>query len=70
MQRYESLRYEWHNYIAEDIEELELLRSYISNLVSPFGFLRQMAEEKVHELSKQDKEDHMQQSTGGNSKFH
>ena len=47
VQRFESLRYEWHNYIAEDIEELELIRTYISNLVTPFGFLRQRAEEKV-----------------------
>jgi hypothetical protein len=29
VQRFESLRYEWHNYISEDIEELELIKEYL-----------------------------------------
>ena len=62
VQKFETLRYEWHNYIAEDIEELDLIRTYIANLVQPFGFLRQMAEEKVQVLSKEDREDHDKQA--------
>ena len=32
VQRFESLLQEWHDYITEDIEELDLIREYIDNL--------------------------------------
>ena len=40
VQRFESLLQEWHDYITEDIEELELIKEYVENLTSPFGFLK------------------------------
>ena len=53
----ESRRYEWYNYISEDIEELELIKEYLHNLTNPFGFLKQMASEKTKELSEEDRKD-------------
>ena len=29
VQRFESLSHEWHNYILEDIEELDLIKEYL-----------------------------------------
>ena len=52
-----SRRYEWYNYISEDIEELELIKEYLHNLTNPFGFLKQMASEKTKELSEEDRKD-------------
>ena len=40
VQRFESLLQEWHDYITEDIEELDLIKEYVENLTSPFGFLK------------------------------
>ncbi len=40
VQRFESLLQEWQDYITEDIEELELIKEYVENLTSPFGFLK------------------------------
>jgi len=55
VQRFESLRYEWHNYISEDIEELELIKEYLQNLTNPFGFLKHMIAEKTKELNEDDR---------------
>jgi hypothetical protein len=41
--RFESLKNEWDDYIAQDIEELETIRQYLKNLTSPFGFLKVIA---------------------------
>ena len=57
MQRFESLRYEWHNYISEDIDELELIKEYLQNLTNPFGFLKHMVAEKTKELNEDDRKD-------------
>lgn len=40
VQRFESLLQEWHDYITEDIEELDLIKEYVENLTMPFGFLK------------------------------
>ena len=46
VQRFEALRYDWQNYIAEDIVELEQLREYVQNMTTPFGFLEVMMAER------------------------
>jgi len=57
VQRFESLRREWHDYISEDIEELDLIADYLENLTNPFGFLKHMIAEKTKELSEDDRKD-------------
>ena len=42
-ERFISLKNEWDDYIAQDIEELETIRQYLRNLTSPFGFLKVLA---------------------------
>jgi len=32
--------HEWHNYISDDIDELEMIKEYLQNLTTPFGFLK------------------------------
>jgi hypothetical protein len=55
--RFESLRNEWHDYITDDIEELELIREYIEDLTNPFGFLKVIAGQKQDELADEDRLD-------------
>lgn len=42
-ERFISLKNEWDDYIAQDIEELETIRQYLKNLTSPFGFLEHIS---------------------------
>ena len=57
VQRFESLLHEWYDYISEDIEEFELIKEYLENLVTPFGFMKALANEKSESLKEEDKED-------------
>lgn len=66
VQRFESLLHEWHEYINDDIEDLERIREYLDNLTMPFGFLKQAASQKQEELSKEDHEDIEQEKKGDN----
>lgn len=69
MQRFESLLHEWHDYITEDIDELELIKEYLENLTTPFGFLKVVASQAAEELKDEDRED-LKQQREGDTKFH
>ena len=69
VQRFESLLQEWHDYITDDIEELDLIREYIDNLTQPFGFLKAEFEKKNEELTASDKED-LAIERKGDTKYH
>ena len=57
VQRFGSLRQEWQDYITDDIDEYELIIEYLENLTTPFGFLKQLAADKVVGLANEDRED-------------
>ena len=57
VQRFESLLHEWHDYITEDVEEFELIKEYIENLTTPFGFLKVSANTASAQLKNEDVED-------------
>ena len=66
VQRFESLLHEWHDYISEDIEEYELIKEYLDNLTTPFGFMKSLANQKAQQLKEEDKEDLREQAQGDN----
>ena len=57
VQRFESLRQEWYNYIEEDLEEYELIKEYLANLTNPFDFMKQQRAETENDHNKMDQED-------------
>ena len=71
VQRFESLRQEWYNYIEEDLEEYELIKDYLQNLTNPFEFMKmQMDENKGdRELNADDIED-LAEQRNGDTRFH
>ena len=69
VQRFESLLQEWHLHITDEIMELDLIKEYVENLTSPFGFLKAVVQQKMDELDEGDKED-LKNEREGDNQYH